>query len=255
MSSVDGSLSRWQRYECKYYVDETRAAWIRAFCRDQMRPDPYSVGRPEFQYPITSIYLDSPDEHCLRGTLERQPIRAKLRVRTYKHPNEPYGELPSFLEIKRKRYGIVHKTRAFVPRAVADELTWDPPGWTDGWDGAREEMVANANEFLSVRSEIGARPTVGVFYTREAYESCTADRVRISLDRNLQCGIVSPPSSGEPELWWSVELPYVILEIKFTNSFPGWVRDLVRIGNISQRGICKLVLCSRAAHTVRECVG
>ncbi|MFH1110602.1 MAG: polyphosphate polymerase domain-containing protein [Planctomycetota bacterium] len=255
MASNNGDHRTWQRFECKYFIDEARAAWIRGFCLEHLQPDPHSLGRPGFEYPISSLYLDSPDERCLRGTLERQPIRAKLRIRTYKHFHEPSEDLPSFLEIKRKRFGVVHKTRALVPRDVADRLTWNPTSWTPGWAGADPEAVANTNEFLSVRSQIHAEPIVGVYYTRQAYESGTGDRVRISLDRNLHYGLIPRPGSGEHELWWPVELPHVILEIKFTNTFPFWVADLVRIGNISRRGVCKLVLCSRAASTTREFVG
>lgn len=247
-------LTKWRRFECKYFIDDTRADWIRGFCHENMIPDPYSAVSPNRQYPICSIYLDSPDRKCLRGTLERQPVREKLRIRTYKGFGDPVGELPAYFEIKRKKFGVVQKTRARVPRSIADQLTWNEASWTPGWPGVSDETLASANEFLSLRSNIGATPMVSVYYTREAFESGTADRVRISFDKDLHYGLIPRPETGEAELWWPIELPHIILEIKFTNTFPFWVADLVRAGNINQRGVCKLVLCSQAASTSLELV-
>ncbi|MFZ9038852.1 MAG: VTC domain-containing protein, partial [Gammaproteobacteria bacterium] len=53
-------------------------------------------------------------EDCYRGTLDKHAVRAKLRIRTYRHASMPAGDRPAFFEIKRKVHGVIFKTRAKV---------------------------------------------------------------------------------------------------------------------------------------------
>lgn len=241
------------RYEVKYFIDEVRAAWIQSFCRSNLPPDPHSAERANGQYPIYTIYLDSLNQHCLRGTLERREDRVKLRVRTYSGFDDSQAELPAYFEIKRKKKGVVYKTRAATPRKLADQLLWNGDGAHDATDMVSGKSGERLNQFLELRARIGAKPTVGVFYTREAYESTTADRVRISLDRNLHYGLLDHKGTWTRAMWWPVKLNWVILEIKFTTSYPFWIEELVRQGEITRRGICKFVMCSRAARQGAAC--
>jgi hypothetical protein len=39
----------------------------------------------------------------------------------------------------------------------------------------------------------------------------------------------------------------VILEIKFTNTFPFWIRDIIHRSELARRGVCKFLMCSQAA--------
>lgn len=241
------------RYEVKYFVDEVRAAWIQSFCRSNLPFDPHSAERANGQYPIYTVYLDSANQHCLRGTLDRREDRFKLRVRTYCGFDESHDVHPAYFEIKRKKKGVVHKSRAAVPRPLAERLLWnfdDVPLDSNVISGRTGERL---NQFLELRARIGAIPTVGVFYTREAYESTTADRVRISLDRNLHYGLLDHQGDTTRAMWWPVQLNWVILEIKFTTSYPFWIEELVRQGEITRRGICKFVMCSRSARQGAAC--
>jgi hypothetical protein len=244
------SQTTWQRIEAKYLVAPELAAHIRSYCEACLEIDPYSARRPNRGYPIHSIYLDSAESDLLRGTIERQPNRVKLRVRTYREFSGSNGSPVAYFEIKRKSFGVVQKSRAKLPRAEAESLLWNGdahvPGSANG-DGAGTSILG---DFLGLRAQIGARPTIGVFYTREAFESGTGDRVRITLDRNLHYGLLDY-SNGQPrETWWPVHLRAVILEVKFTNTFPFWVRDIVRRSELTRRGVCKFLMCSQAARGV-----
>jgi hypothetical protein len=88
---------------------------------------------------------------------------------------------------------------------------------------------------------------VGVYYTREAYESPRGDGVRISVDRHLHYGVLEAPGSLSCAQWWPVRVPGTILEVKFTGSFPAWVANLVHRGEITRRGVCKYLMCSQQA--------
>jgi len=254
MLRVSASPISASRYEAKYFIDEARAAWIQSFCRSNLPMDPHSAECDDGQYPIYSIYLDSLNQHCLRGTLERREDRVKLRVRSYCGLDESQAEHPVYFEIKRKKKGVVYKTRAAIPRESAEKLLWSSDGDPVASDVVSGRTAERLNQFLELRARIGATPKVGVFYTREAYESTSADRVRISLDRNLHYGLLDQQGSTTRAMWSPVQLNWVILEIKFTTSYPFWIEDLVRQGEITRRGICKFVMCSRAARQGSACV-
>ncbi|MCK4660098.1 MAG: polyphosphate polymerase domain-containing protein [Phycisphaerae bacterium] len=247
MVNEGGQSLRWQRYEAKYLITESQAAEIRRHCLGHLPPDPYSLHQPGYEYPILSTYLDSPSRTLLQATLSRQVKRYKLRVRTYREFREVPDDLPAFFEIKRKIHGIVHKTRARVESELAGSLLWSRGSLLDGEEEIDAPTLANMNEFLHLRERIGADPVVGVFYTREAYEGDSADRIRVTIDRDLHYGLLAPPGNGKREMWWPASSGVVILEVKFTNTYPFWVADMLRRVEVLRRGVCKYVICSRAA--------
>jgi hypothetical protein len=236
-----------QRFEVKYIITETQAAAIRRSCAAHLPPDPYSSGHPEGQYPIVSTYLDSSTRELLRGTIERRVNRFKLRVRTYRSYREPVADHVVFFEIKRKTHGVVHKTRARTSSDFAAPLLWNGCAFIEQGSACDAATRANVNEFLQLRTRLRATPVVGVYYTREAYEADSVNRVRITLDRNLHYGLLAPPGNGQREMWWPVGPGTVILEVKFTGTYPFWVSDMLHRVEVLRRGVCKYLICSRAA--------
>jgi hypothetical protein len=239
----------WRRFEAKYLIDYELAQTMRELCQSFLDPDPYSAQRPDLRYPIQSAYLDTNDRKLLNSAVNRSADRFKLRVRTYCSMTTSLDGLPAFFEIKRKRSGIVHKTRAMVPTAEVDPIYRNQVCVPHSARIAESLTRTNLEEFAHIRARIGAEPVVAVYYTREAYESSGIDRVRISFDRDLHFGIMDPSGKRQPVSWCPVPVRGVILEIKFTNTFPFWVRDIVGQSNLIRRGVCKYVLCERATRT------
>ena len=249
MSDARNRSVKWQRYEVKYLVSEAQAAETRRWCVDHLPPDPYALPETGYEYPILSTYLDSPSRELLHNTLIRQMNRFKLRVRTYRCCNESAAHLPAFFEIKRKINGIVHKTRARIEPEDAQYLLQADHGLVPPGPRCDPDTWMNVCEFQQLRGRLRANPVVGVFYMREAYEGVSAERTRITLDRNLHYGLFNPAGNGHRETWWPVETGAVIMEIKFTNTYPFWVADMLRRVEVMRRGVCKYVICSRAART------
>ncbi|MCX5714610.1 MAG: pyridoxal-phosphate dependent enzyme, partial [Candidatus Omnitrophica bacterium] len=78
------------RYEKKYFVNERTALQIRDYLTQYLDLDENSIGKPNFSYPIHSLYLDSPDLKCYYDTKEGNKNRFKLRVRYYDgNPDSP----------------------------------------------------------------------------------------------------------------------------------------------------------------------
>ena len=156
----------------------------------------------------------------------------------------PLDDSAVFSEIKYKKQGIVTKARSqLTPELLRGLLDDDFSVFHNQEFGGQE--VKGANEFLALRHELRATPAVSIFYTREAYESNSAQRVRITLDRNLHFGTVPGQPGFAGERWWPANLEGVILEVKFTNTYPFWVADMLRRVEISRRGVCKYVICKQ----------
>ncbi len=237
--------SRWQRHEVKYLIDEEQARLVRRYCQRYLPIDPYAENRQDWQYPILSVYFDSPGRALLFQALHRLSFRFKLRVRTYRMFCDNGGSTSAFLEIKRKVQGIVQKTRALIGRDAASGLVEYGVMALPGQDGRQSSNVA---EFLTTCRQIAARPVVGVFYEREAYEGHTDERVRITLDRNMHSGWLGTSGGKYHEVWRPVHTAGVILEVKFTNTYPFWLSDMLHRLELLRCGVCKYITCTQALH-------
>jgi len=97
------------------------------------------------------------------------------------------------------------------------------------------------SRFCELTHRLHAKPKVHIFYMREAYVSAD-DQVRVTLDRS-----VLGEENLSPTIKTHMSAPVisfekiVILELKFTNRFPEWFRDLVRMSNVMQCGAAKYV--------------
>src|SRR5262245_7139145 len=161
--AVASSHASWQRYEAKYVVDPQLATRVRSVCRRSLPPDPHSATQPNGEYPIHSLYLDSRDRMLARSVVERRSVRFKLRVRRYRGLHETAPELPSYVEIKRKSFGIVRKTRAKLAARESERLLRNPVTSQIPAD-AEPRLAENLNEFLDLQNQMGAHPVIAVFY-------------------------------------------------------------------------------------------
>jgi hypothetical protein len=67
--------------------------------------------------------------------------------------------------------------------------------------------------------------------------------VRITFDR--RAAATHDTRSLEPQNWCDVKLEYVILELKFDDRFPLWMRELVRCCNLYRTTMGKYVHCTQ----------
>ena len=217
------------RYECKYLVDAALVPAIRRCLQPFMRPDPHAAAAGGI-YTISSLYLDAPDLRLLRMGQEGWSERLKLRARTYSdHPSAPV-----YLEIKRRHSGVVHKQRAPVSRTVARALL------------ARQHSSAAGSHdpataaFRAAVLSCDARPVALVRYQREAHEARGAGSVRVTFDTRIECASEAGVEFGAtPERWRSAGLDGVVLELKFTDTYPPWVQALLARFELERRSISK----------------
>jgi len=224
-----------QRFELKYLISEETALLVRDFVHGYLDFDEYSVGKPNFSYPVHSLYIDSETLKLYWATINGDKNRFKLRVRYYStHPDSPV-----FFEIKSRMNNCIRKERGgvrqeFVPLLLRGHLP------------EQEHLVSKSpNQFFALQrfcdlaNQLRATPRVHIFYMREAYVS-DDDQVRVTLDRNVY-GDANLDYQIKTELtqpWLSFK-NQVILELKFTNRFPDWFKELVRVFGAMQCGAAK----------------
>lgn len=235
-----------KRYELKYRVSESTAMAVRSFVSSYLEVDKYALRQPSRQYPICSLYLDSPRYDLFNETILDKCNRFKLRIRGY----DDYPNGPLFFEIKRKLNNIIYKSRAKVGK---DQLRPVLNGYYVPRDLPEKDRTT-LKQFIHYCQCLQARPTVLVRYMRQAYENTSDSRVRITFDRQL-CyqRIKEPVFKLNGQGWRPLPIDFVVLEIKFTTNFPLWLKDMVRLFGLNRQSMSKY--CSSVRHLVPGAAG
>jgi hypothetical protein len=225
-----------QRFERKYFITERQALEVRGFVSGYLQPDEFSVGQSAYSYPVHSLYLDSDGLATYWATVHCEKARFKLRVRYY--DDDP--ESPLFFEIKRRENECILKQRGAVHRRAGDLLLMGQLPGPEHLITGKPHHLAALQRFCLLMQRLNAHPTVHVAYVREAWVSAQGNSVRVTIDREVR---------GEPrrEAVFSTAMqkpvyPFRqrhVLELKFTDRFPGWFKDIVQYFDLVQTGAPK----------------
>jgi hypothetical protein len=230
------------RYELKYIVDERQAAALREFMRGYLTPDPYAKPEEGNAYRVYTLYCDSLELGLYKSSKEGRKNRFKLRMRFYDDdPNHPV-----YLEIKRRLGDVVKKERAGVRRDAAQKYLLGQPAIFSDLVPAGEPLKARSalNNYLQLYHSIGAMGCIYVCYHREAYVAYDNDHVRVTFDRNISTSRFNSGSTlYPPRQGVSADIAGIVLELKFTDRYPPWMRELVGALNLWRVPMAKYVVC------------
>lgn len=180
-------------------------------------------------YDVHSLYLDGDDWSIYRDTRNGAYARFKLRARCYHFT----PDAPAFLEVKARQGEAMTKSRAALAhRDAVHILEGGIP--TSGMDSPALER------FRTEMDRRRAYPRVWVSYRRSAWVGGERGLVRITFDDAIKC---APPTTDltEPPRWWY--LPevkgLVVLEVKYSGSYPRWVAELVRQNGLERKSMSK----------------
>jgi VTC domain len=228
------------RYERKYVISETAAAAIRRFVSAYLWPDQHMSPDEPLGYRVYSLYLDTPEFSLYRHSAEGEKNRFKLRIRFYSTAEDS----PAFLEIKKRTGESIHKQRAVVAKPAAE-------GLLNGRRLSAVDLLSNGEssvralaEFCDRRERLSASGTAFVSYQREAYVSRLADNVRVTFDRQIAGqGHLASRGLAIPSPLMTVAGDHVVLELKYSGSTPGWMKDLIRTFGLERVSYPKYVHC------------
>ena len=225
-----------QRFELKYLITAELAWPIRDFVSSYLEIDEYAASRPNLSYPVHSLYLDSDDLKTYHETLNGTKNRFKLRLRFY----DDRPETPVFFEIKRRVNNCILKQRGGVRReAVSWLLAGHLPEPAHLISKEPKQLLA-LQRFSLLLNQLHAKPKAHVAYLREAWVSQQNNSVRVTLDREMAFepffSAKTSTHMGNPIFPFEKN---VILELKFSDRFPDWFRELVRTFDLWQFAAAK----------------
>lgn len=217
-----------RRFEFKYFLPSEIVDLIIPKLLCYMDWDPYVDEHGSYQ--CTSLYLDTPGLKAYHEKEDGILNRKKLRIRTY--ADNIKSDTPLFFEIKRKSGDIVLKDRAVLSGSHLDDFLTDPLSVPQ-----LNETQNFGNEFLFDYLHFGTRPTLAVRYQRRPLQSKFHTYFRVTFDSQLEFAVASDnrfPTEFEP-----YQNEYVIMEVKFNGTLPGWFYDIITLYQLKQSPACK----------------
>ncbi|MCB0635462.1 MAG: polyphosphate polymerase domain-containing protein [Lewinella sp.] len=217
------------RYEHKFFVPIYQLDKLRHYLLPFMEPDPFAVSHGG-AYTVRSIYFDTPAMQCYFDKVAGIKRRNKVRLRGYNCDGET-GTV--FFEIKKKVDDPLFKNRFALPyREAKKVLSGAPlehclgPGKADG------KSADNVRRFMYHVYARQMHPVVTVIYDREPFQPILDDgdnRLRITLDKHLR--VAAYPSLDqlyEERDVRAVRPNFFIMEIKFNQYFPSWMKPVIQ---------------------------
>jgi hypothetical protein len=230
------------RFEAKYIISRHLVEPIKDFIRPYCQLDKHCQASGG-HYTINTLQLDSPSLSLHQAKAWEASHRFKLRVRTY---GQPPGVAPVFLEIKRKYFDRVIKSRACIPFAQ-----WQP----GVLERSERELALKSvkereafREFVRLTREIDARPQVYIRYRREAFSGRYDHYARVTFDSQLSYQpVFNMYNWGGSGRFIAMDSGLVrhrresplVLEVKCTEQVPAWMVELVQEFELIRCGNCK----------------
>lgn len=229
-----------QRFEIKYLISEFTAQMIIDFMAPHMCPDPMGL-----HYPVTSLYLDNDRLSMFWSSETGEKNRYKLRLRSY----DDNPDAPVYAEVKRRLDRVILKTRVPIKQEMIPALL-SGQGVDEDYliDASDRKQLADLQYFRELQAQFQAMPCATVRYQREAYMSNEDAMLRITFDRDL--AFVPSPEYVDSiwksdAFWHHLHQVPVVMEVKFTDTFPHWVTLLIQRFNLERTSLAKYVECVR----------
>jgi hypothetical protein len=223
------------RYEIKYPLSADLIPEVSKAIRQYATFDPF-IPKNQDHYTVRTLYLDTPDLMYYYEKLDGLKVRKKLRIRTYGHKHET-----AFLEIKRRYIDIVVKEREKYTSAEIHQLIeGNGNNMTPDPGLVNDDGTEVAGKFLYHMLKNRLAPTLLVMNEREAYLNPLAPYQRATVDKDIR--YYSYPALDD--LFYgrgvvSLRQPAGILELKFNDFMPFWMRRLEAEFDLCRESISK----------------
>ncbi len=217
------------RNEWKYYLSLWEAGALQERFGAVLQRDPNAKNG---QYMIRSIYFDDYWNSAYREKMAGVNYRKKYRIRFY-----DYSDRVIKLERKIKLANYIHKDSAAITR---EELEWILEGRFDFLLHHKEKLC---REFYFECVANVMRPKVIVDYDRVPYVLKEGD-VRVTFDQNVRAAVVAGDVfSRKLPSYQVVEEGKTIMEVKFTEFLPQYIKEVLPPGGHEFSAISKYTLC------------
>jgi len=181
-----------------------------------------------------SIYYDSPGQRFSKEKEEGLALRTKPRLRVYKRLSD-LKPVAYFFELKHRIDTKVAKERVTIDPEMANILL-DPLHKDVDYVSEQSPVLS---KFYYLARRFNLRPTLCVFYHRQAFTSDLFPGLRITFD-SFVSGCKRTVLDNEPKNFSPI-LPHQnsVIEIKYNDRVPNWVSQVVNSLEMQQVSISK----------------
>ena len=227
------------RHELKYYIGENDAILLRMLIQHFMQVDENMEN--EEGYLVSSIYFDDMFHRAMQEKLAGNEHRKKFRIRSYDLSDQLIR-----LECKEKFDQYISKRSAILSREEYDLIMH---GEIDFLTKRREDVC---REFFAYCKTSLLHPVVVVEYLREAYV-LSAGNVRITFDKEVSASLnTMDVFSKDYVTTRALDEGTIILEVKYDDFLPAYIKQLINIINTEQCAISKYVMCREYKRRVKH---
>ncbi len=225
------------RHELKYFINYGEYLTLKSKLKMLMKLDTNSLNGSN--YHIRSLYFDDIYDSSLFEKQSGIMNRKKYRIRIYNLSSNVIK-----LE-KKSRIGQFINKKSILLKTddVKKIMNYD-------YDFLRKLKNNLANEFYFDLQNKIYRPKVIVDYVREAY-MLNINKIRITFDKFLKNGFYNLDIFNEKiPLMSSIDENFYILEVKFSNFLPSYIKSILQISSSSNQAISKYVFSRKMTKTM-----
>jgi hypothetical protein len=227
---------RFNRYELKYLVAESRLPRLHALLERRMDHDVHQREATR----VSSLYYDTRDLRCYWEKIDGLRFRRKLRIRVYGAPESITDASPAYVEIKQRVNRVTQKRRACLTyrdaRVLCDQRR--DPGSAPG----QAEVV---NEVLVLTSNLDLRPTAVTTYFRTGYKGIDVDSgLRVTVDHRVSGRDRDFDLRADATNNFIIPPHLAVVELKVDERVPTWFTDLAAhldLGTVRISKYCKAI--------------
>ena len=232
MAAKQALSGKQYRHELKYVISEGEHKLLSMRVKACLKQD-YHASINGGEYWIRSLYFDDPFDSALWEKTSGVGSRDKYRIRIYNLTDDAIK-----LERKHKEGQYIKKDSVTISRQDCDEIV----------RGNLECLKHNDNpfamQFYGIFKANHLRPKVLVDYVREPYVF-PAEDVRITFDKDvrtaMRCTDLFNPHVITYPVWDLRNC--MILEVKFNESLPQYVQELLTLDAAERTAASKYVFC------------
>lgn len=220
------------RHEFKYYINYAEYETLRLKLKHVLRYDRNADSRGD--YHIRSLYFDDVHNSALYEKQAGILSREKFRIRIYNITDNVIK-----LEKKSRVGQFISKTSASLRRDQYEDIV---AGEIDFLKSSENKLF---NEFYFHIKAKKLSADVIVDYVREAFTS-NISNIRITFDKKLKTGLYDTNLFDKDIPTVDVlERPWLVLEIKYDNFLPDYIRNLLQVSSSQRFAISKFVICKK----------
>jgi len=220
------------RHELKYFINFHEYTYLKSRLESSLSLDKNALESKE--YHIRSLYFDDMYQSAEKEKESGDENRKKYRIRIYNLEDKLIR-----LEKKIKNGSMTQKISKTISRDEYEKI----------FSGEYTFLLEKKDKFFStfyaeLRMNLLA-PVVVVDYDREAY-TYEAGNVRITFDKYLRTGL-GPLDIFDEDMSTKhiFEDQVMILEIKYDDFMPSFIRNLLQISRHDISAISKFLLCKK----------